>query len=125
MKKLLLVSIALAVIVVFAASAVAGEGGCPCPMKVKGAKTEVKNIDNGITVTITASDPAAVKEIQEKGAKMSGGCPMMKEGGCPMMKDGKEGDAKGCGCAKAKEGKCPMQQQSTPPAAPAPAPDKK
>jgi TusA-related sulfurtransferase len=111
MRRLLVATIVLAVLAFFAVSATAGDGGCPCAMKVKGAKTEVKNIENGITVTITAADPAAVKEIQEKGAKMSAG-------GCPMMKEG----AKDCGCQKAKEGKCPMmdQQQSAPAAAPAP-----
>ena len=35
-----------------------------CPMTVPGAKVEVKAVDNGVTITITAEDAKAVRRIQ-------------------------------------------------------------
>lgn len=35
-----------------------------CPMTVPGAKLDVKAIDNGVTITITAEDAKAVRRIQ-------------------------------------------------------------
>ena len=106
MKKLMLVALALFVLVAFSASAGAD---CKCPAMVKGAKVEVKNVEKGVTITITADDPAAVKEIQDKGAAIgaAGGCPCKKgdAAGCPCAK----GDCGGKGQGKA-EGKCPMMQ---------------
>jgi hypothetical protein len=74
-------------------------------MMVKGAKAEVKNVEKGIQITITADDAAAVKEIQARGEKIG------KGGGCPMMKEGK------CPCAGGNDmgkqmGKCPMMQDA-------------
>ena len=74
-----------------------------CPSKVEGAETTVTNTDTGVTVVITAKDPASVKKIQELAAKH-----FAKEDGkaakgakaekwvCPM----------GCGESD-KPGKCP------------------
>jgi hypothetical protein len=105
MRKFLVAAGALAFLMVAAAPGHAGDCDCPCPMMVKGAKTEVKNIDNGVVITVTASDTAAVKEIQDKGEKSGKGeCRAgMKAGGCP------KGGA--CGCQKKAEGGCPKMQQ--------------
>lgn len=43
-------------------------GGC-CPMAVEGADVQLANVANGVTITITAKDPEAVKKIQENAAK--------------------------------------------------------
>ncbi len=69
-----------------AGPAVAGgcKGGCPC--QIKGAEKTVTNTAEGVTITITAKDPAVVKQIQEAAAKM-------KEGGCEKCKPG-------CKCPK-------------------------
>lgn len=42
--------------------------GGACPTEVKGADIKVVNTENGVTVSITAKDPAAVKKIQEMAA---------------------------------------------------------
>jgi len=44
------------------------KGGMGCPMAVEGAEAQVANIANGVTITITAQDPEAVKKIQETAA---------------------------------------------------------
>jgi uncharacterized protein involved in copper resistance len=35
-----------------------------CPMTVPGAKVDVKAVDNGVTITVTAEDANAVRRIQ-------------------------------------------------------------
>jgi hypothetical protein len=35
-----------------------------CPMTVPGAKLDVKAVDNGVTITVTAEDAKAVRRIQ-------------------------------------------------------------
>jgi len=48
---------------------------CSCPCQIEGAEKTVVNTADGVTITITAKDPAVVKKIQEAMAKM-------KDGGC-------------------------------------------
>jgi hypothetical protein len=61
---------------------------------LQGAKIEVKNLPNGVTVTVTSDKPEQVKAIQahfanfgKPPAEKSGGCGMM-QGGCGMMQGG-------------------------------------
>lgn len=71
--------------------AVKAHSSCPC--QIEGAEKTVVNTADGVTITITAKDPAVVKKIQEAMAKM-------KEGGCEKCKAG-------CKCPKcAKKAKC-------------------
>jgi len=53
-----------------------------CPMAVEGAKVEVTNIANGITVQITSDDPEVVKQIQECAANCK--CEGKKNVKCEM-----------------------------------------
>jgi hypothetical protein len=50
---------------------------CPkhdcCPSAIEGAQTKVTNTADGVTVTVSAKDAAAVKLIQEAAAKMAQG----------------------------------------------------
>jgi TusA-related sulfurtransferase len=105
MKKLLALVVVIALLGV-SGTVLACEGAGACPMKVKGAKIEVKNVDKGVTITITAGDAAAVKEIQEKAVKIKDGCPCMKEGKehgkCPHA-----GEKGACGDGQSTESKCP------------------
>jgi YHS domain-containing protein len=48
--------------------------GSNCPFCVKGAVVKVVNTKDGIQVLVTSADKAAVKEIQEKGAKFAATC---------------------------------------------------
>ena len=63
-------------------------GKCGCPCQIKGAEKAVVNTPDGVTITITAKDPAVVKQIQEAAAKM-------KEGGCEKCTH-----KPGCKCKK-------------------------
>ncbi|MBI5527364.1 MAG: hypothetical protein HY897_13595 [Deltaproteobacteria bacterium] len=105
MKKLLALMVIFAFLG-FAGAALACEGAGACPMKVKGAKVEVKNVEKGVTITITGGDAAAVKEIQEKAAKAKEGCACMKggkeQGKCPHA-----GEKGACGDEQSSESKCP------------------
>lgn len=72
-----------------------GKVHCTCPCRIEGAVKTVANTADGVTITITAKDPAVVKQIQEAAAKM-------KDGGCAKC-TGKPD----CKCAKcAKHAKC-------------------
>lgn len=94
---------ALPMVVLLATLARAEKGCCKggCPMGVKGAQTVVENTADGVTIRITAKDPAAIKKIQESAAahaKMAASGKMAHKAGwvCPM------------GCAHSdKPGKCP------------------
>jgi len=46
-----------------------GEGPA-CPMMLKGAKLELENLPNGISVKVTSDDPELVKRIQDKAQRM-------------------------------------------------------
>lgn len=48
-----------------------------CPFCVKGAEVKVENTADGIKITVVSKDKAAVKEIQEKGAKFTASCAAM------------------------------------------------
>lgn len=81
------------------------KGGMTCPMAVEGAESQVANTADGITITITAKDPEAVKKIQEAAAAhVSDG----KFVCCCMGKQGKKGHkcGQGCGCDGKKGAKC-------------------
>lgn len=96
-------------ILAFAGAALACEGAKACPMKVNGAKVEVKNVDKGVTITVTADDAAAVKEIQDKAAKSKEGCACMKDG----RKEGKcphAAEKGACGGGQSTESKCPHEK---------------
>jgi len=47
-------------------------GGGMCPLMMGGPETQVavKNVDKGVTITLTSSDPAAVKRIQKMAEAM-------------------------------------------------------
>lgn len=47
-----------------------------CPMAAEGAKTEVKKIAKGVTITITSDDPKVVERVQ----KMAENMRLMHEG---------------------------------------------
>ncbi|MBI5624323.1 MAG: hypothetical protein HY924_11135 [Elusimicrobia bacterium] len=87
-----------------------------CPYKVPGAEVKVINIDNGVTITITAKEPAAVKQIQEAAANVSQhlqACPSRDKGEQVKGKDAGKAKTYECpmkGCytgEKTKDGKCP------------------
>lgn len=69
----------LALVTLVAMPALAEDhAGC---LKSKGMQRTVANIDNGVTITMTSSDPKMVPEIQAKAAKGCGGeCPMAATG---------------------------------------------
>ncbi|MBI5238891.1 MAG: hypothetical protein HY926_00320 [Elusimicrobia bacterium] len=50
-----------------------------CPMHINGAQVQVTDTDGGVTISITAKDPAAVKEIQAAAAAHAA----LKKAGCP------------------------------------------
>ena len=74
-----------------------------CPCGVKGAEMKVTNIDNGVTITITAKDKDAVKQIQEAAANHAKG----ELKGCPA--EGKAGKAKGHDASKKGTHECEMK----------------
>ena len=83
-----------------------GKAAMMCPCHLKGAEVKVVNIEDGVTITITAKDKAAVKEIQEAAVNFGKGelkgCPSRGKKGlyeCPMKDCYKGG--------KTKDGKCP------------------
>ncbi len=41
-----------------------------CPMMVPGAKMEMKNVDRGVTITITSDDAKAARRIQRMAEMM-------------------------------------------------------
>jgi len=45
-----------------------------CPLCVKGTVIAVTNTKDGISIMVTAKDPAAIKEIQDKAGNLSKGC---------------------------------------------------
>jgi hypothetical protein len=47
-----------------------GMGMCPMGMGGTDANVSVKNIDKGVTITITSSDPAAAKRLQKMAEAM-------------------------------------------------------
>jgi hypothetical protein len=47
-----------------------GMGMCPMGMGGADANVSVKNIDKGVTITITSSDPAAAKRLQKMAEAM-------------------------------------------------------
>ncbi len=53
------------------------KGNCPCPMCVKGAVVKVTNTADGVTISITSTDKAAVKAIQDSAAKCASMCANM------------------------------------------------
>jgi len=77
-----------------------------CPMMIEGAVVQVANVENGVTIHITAQDPATVKKIQTAAAEMAkhhvmaGSADEQKQEiyVCPM------GDYRG---SKTKDGHCP------------------
>lgn len=84
-----------------------------CPCSVKGAEVKVANIENGVTITITAKDKDAVKQIQEAAANHAKaglkGCPSHGKEGHAKDKTGThECEMKDCYKGpKTKDGKCP------------------
>ncbi|HNX49799.1 MAG TPA: hypothetical protein PLS53_09250 [Thermoanaerobaculaceae bacterium] len=67
-------------LVTLAAMPVMAEDHAGC-MKSKGMQRTVANIDNGVKVTMSCSDPTMVPEIQAKAAKgCAGECPMSAKG---------------------------------------------
>ncbi|MDD5627424.1 MAG: hypothetical protein PHU21_00050 [Elusimicrobia bacterium] len=100
MKKMLVVSAALLGAALWLSGpALAGcKGGCPCG--IEGAEKAVANTSDGVTITITAKDPAVVKKIQEAAAKMKEGC---CKPGCKCPKCAKKAKCTGkpgCKCPK-------------------------
>lgn len=67
-----------------AAACAKGHAGAGCCAKQEGVQRTAANLDNGVRITITASDPKAVEMIQAH-AGMAGqdGC-----GECPMKAEG-------------------------------------
>ncbi len=86
-----------------------------CPMHIKGATTKVINIDNGVTIHITAEDAEIVKDIQKSAANMkeSKACCPKQLGKAHEGKDKKEAVyicPMGEKCYKGhgtKDGRCP------------------
>jgi len=78
MKKLLLF---VALMLTLATASFAGDTPCgACPCKMEGVTKSVENLDNGVKVTLSATDPKIVAMIQEKVGKCEAG-----ESDCPMM----------------------------------------
>lgn len=87
MKRFLAV---LALVTLVAMPALADDhAGC---LKSKGMQRTVSNIDNGVKITMTTSDPKMVPEIQAKAAKGCGGeCPMAAKGVTRSVENTPEG----------------------------------
>ncbi|MFA6316935.1 MAG: hypothetical protein WC943_05905 [Elusimicrobiota bacterium] len=86
-----------------------GKAHAACSCMVPGAEVAVTNIENGVTITITAKDKEAVRKIQEMAADY--GKAALK--GCPFM-EGKKERLYECGMGpkcyhgpKTGDGKCP------------------
>ena len=82
--------VVLALVTLVAMPALAEDhAGC---MKSKGMQRTVANIDNGVTITMTCTDPKMVTEIQAKAAKgCAGECPMAATGVTRTVKNTPEG----------------------------------
>lgn len=78
MKRLLLVLVLILAVLVSAPMLADDHPGC---MKAKGVQRTVANLDNGVRITVTCSDPNLVAEVQARVAKGCGGeCPMSARG---------------------------------------------
>ncbi len=66
MKKILLISLAMAVAIGLATTVILN-AHTPRYYGDEGVKTDVKNIDKGIQITVTSDDPEVARDIQENG----------------------------------------------------------
>ena len=79
-----------------------------CPMMIEGAQVQVSNVEQGVTIHITAEDPASIKKIQAAAAEHAAG---KKEGcSCCKHKAASAAPAPQAGPEKTKEAVyvCPM-----------------
>lgn len=143
----------LAVVMVLAALPLASDNalaGCPkaaaakasCPAAMEGVERSVANLDNGVRVTMSASDPKVIAALQKNVATGPADgcqtCPMHAEGvtrtventasGVVVTATSANGDvvkslqahgaslASGSGCAPAKSGSCCSKSKGQAPA---------
>lgn len=113
MKKSTMWIVGLSVLVLASAGAAQAQKGrgragmghsAMCPMHVAGSMIEVVDADDGVTIRVSAKDPATVKKIQEAAAEMAKRHPAAtqeKQGSyvCPM---------KCYAGPRTKDGRCPQ-----------------
>lgn len=77
-----------------------------CPSSVQNAKTEIKDTDKGVEVTVTATEKADVDEIRARAKKV-------EEHGKAAPSDAPKGSHTGKGAAGGSMGRCPVVLNDT------------